>query len=223
MAKNVTNRPGADKSPMDNLMAYYEQNKKRINSVTTIVLAVIVAIVAYFNLYRAPRVEKAAASMAYAQRMFSIDSLDLALNGDAQNPGFLKIMRKYGGTPSANLCNYYVGVIYLQKGDFNQAIKYLEDFDGNGTLVGNMAHGVLGDAYMETERVKDGISEYEKAVNGGGNVVAPMYYLRLAVAYEMNNQPEKAKAAYKAIKEKYPRSMQAQNVDMNLARLGEID
>ncbi|MCB0700668.1 MAG: tetratricopeptide repeat protein [Chitinophagales bacterium] len=222
MAKNVTNKSG-EKNPLDNLTAYYEQNKKRVNTITTIVLAVVVAIVAYFNLYRAPRVEKAAASMAYAQRMFSIDSLDLALNGDAQNPGFLKIMRKYSGTPSANLCNYYAGVIYLKKGDFNQAIKHLEDFNGSGTLVGNMAHGTLGDAYMETNKVKDGISEYEKAVSANDNVVAPLYYERLGVAYEMNNQPEKAKAAYKAIKEKYPRSMQAQNVDLNLARLGEID
>lgn len=63
-----------------------------------------------------------------AQQYFQQDSLALALNGDATNPGFLKIMDKYSGTKAANLAHFYAGAIYLKQGDFANAEKHLKDF-----------------------------------------------------------------------------------------------
>lgn len=216
--KDVRRPANEDKNPLDQIVAYYEENRKRINSITTVVLVIVVGALAYFKLYRAPRVEKAATNIAYAQRMFAIDSLDLALNGDAQNPGFLKVKRKYGGTPAANLANYYIGTIYLRKGDFAQAIKFLKDFDGKGTKVEYMAYGALGDAYMESGKTKEGISSYEKASKSGDDAIAPIYLYRLAVAAEMNGDIDKAGKAYKQIKDNYPQSQVAQDIDRHVAR-----
>ncbi len=220
----ANNKPqNQEKNPLDNLTEYYEDNKKRINTISTVVLVVVVGIFAYLKLYRAPRMEKAATSIGYAQRMLEMDSLDLALNGDAGNPGFLKIQRKYSGTPTGNLCNYYIGVCYLQKGEFNNAIKYLEDFNGKGTLVGNIAQGALGDAYMEAGNTQKGIAAYEKAISNGNDVTAPLYLERLAVVHEMNNNTDKAKEAYLKIRDNYPTSSQAQDIDRRLARMGVVE
>jgi tetratricopeptide (TPR) repeat protein len=222
MAQNVDNN--ADKNPMDNLVAYYENNKKRINTIGGAILVVIIGIFAYLKVYQAPRIEKAATALAYPQRMMEVDSFDLALNGDGQNQGFLSVKRKYSGTPSANLCNYYIGACYLKKGEFDNAIKYLKDFDGKGTLLGYVAYGALGDAYMEKGNTKDGVEYYMKAAgNEKDDVISPMYLYRAGVAYEMNNQPDKAKDAYKKIRDKYAMSSQAQEIDRHLARLGVLD
>ncbi|MEZ4738127.1 MAG: hypothetical protein R2818_01935 [Flavobacteriales bacterium] len=49
-----------------------------------------------------------------AEYYFEIDSLEKALNGDDQWPGFLTIADDFGSTPSGNLANYYLGTIYMQ-------------------------------------------------------------------------------------------------------------
>lgn len=213
-----------EKNPLDKLTETYESNKKRINTILTIVLVVIVGGYAYLNLYRAPRMEKAATTVAWAQRQLSVDSFDLALNGNAQNPGFLKVKSKFSGTPTANLCNYYIGVCYLHKGDFDNAIKYLKDFNGKGTALSYVAHGALGDAYMEKGNIEKGIDEYKKAsAKKEDKAVTPIYLYRLGVAYEMNNQNDKAADAYQQIKKNYAQTQTAQDIDRHLARVGVID
>lgn len=230
MANTARNKPGEEKitvvesNPLEGIAAKYESNKKRINTIVTIVLAAIVGFFAYQKLYSEPREAKAASKMSYAQSMFEIDSVDNALNGDGQHPGFLKIQKQYSGTSSANLTHYYAGICYLKKGDFQKAIKQLEDFDGKGTQVAYAAWGVMGDAYMETGNTKKGIEYYNKAAgNDKDEAITPLYLYRAGVAYEMSNQPEEAKKAYVKVRDNYPQSMQARDVTRNLARLGVLD
>lgn len=231
MANSARNKPGEEKitdiqelKGLDNLMSMYENNKKRINTISTVVLGVIVAFVAYQKLYQAPRAEKAATAIAFAQRYFEVDSLDKAMNGDGQHQGFVKIEKKYSGTPTANLCHYYMGVCYLRKGDFKNAIKHLEDFDGNGTQVAYAAWGAIGDAYMETGNKKKGIEYYEKATGDKDNTLyTPLYLYRLGVAYELDGKLDEAKKAYTRVRDEYPQSQEARDMDKYLARLGVVE
>jgi len=231
MANTARNKPGQEQitvvdesNPMESIAAKYESNKKRINTIVTVVLVAVVGFFAYQNLYKAPRESKAAAKMSYAQSMFEVDSLDAALNGDGQHPGFLKIQKQYSGTSSANLTHYYAGISYLKKGDYQKAIKQLEDFDGKGTQVAYAAWGALGDAYMEAGNTKKGIEYYNKAAdNTEDEAITPIYLYRAGLAYEMSNQPEEAKKAYIRIRDNYPQSLQARDVSRNLARLGVLD
>lgn len=213
-----------EKNPLEGLMEKYEANKKQINMVITVVLVIIVGAFAYMRLYRAPKVEKAATSVAWAQRQLEVDSFNLALNGNDQNPGFLRVQKKFSGTPTANLCNYYIGVCYLHMGDYDNAVKYLEDFNGKGTSLDYVSHGVLADAYMEKGNTDKGIEHYKKATGDKNNeMITPVYLYRLGVAYEMNDQADKAADAYKKIRQDYPTSQVGQDIDRHLARVGVID
>lgn len=232
MANTVRNRPDVEKNivedvnsnPLENIQDSYEKYKKPINTGLGVVVVLIMAYFAYTKMYQAPREEKASSAIAFAQRYFQVDSLDRALNGDGQHSGFLKVIKKFSGTNAANISNYYAGICYLHMGDYNNAIKYLKDFDGKGTLVAYQGWGALGDAYMETNNIKKGIEYYKKASsNKEDELVTPTYLYRLGVAYEADNQPEEAKKAYKELKEKYPRSMDARDIDKSLARLGELN
>lgn len=230
MANRVRNKQAEPKitstdiNPLDNVQVMYEKNKKAINTTVTVVLLVVVAVFAYLKLYKAPREDKAATAISFPQRYFQADSMRLALQGDGQHQGFLKIEKKYDGTKAANLAHYYAGVCYLHMGDFNNAIKQLKDFDGKGTMVQYAAWGALGDAYMESNKIQDGIAAYEKAAgNKDDQILTPLYLLREGMAYEMNNQSDNAKKAYTRIRDEYPQSIQARDMDKYLARLGVLD
>jgi len=231
MANTVRNQPGTERittveesNPLDTLQLKYEQNKKNINTGITVVLVAVVGFFAWQKLIKEPKENKAANAISYAQVYFAQDSVSKALNGDGQHQGFLQIIKKYDGTKAGNLAHYYAGICYLQMHDAKNAIKHLKDFDAHGTKLAYVADGALGDAYMESNNVKEGIEYYNKAAgNKEDNLLTPLYLYRAALAYEMNNQREKAADNYKRIRDDYPQSMQAREVDRNLARLGIID
>jgi len=230
MANRARTQPGAaqeaveETKALENIEVFYQRNKKRINTLSTIVLALVVGVFAYFKLYKAPREEKAATAMHYAQMYFAQDSVDKALNGDGQHQGFLKIMKKFSGTKQANLCHYYAGACYLRQGNFKKAINELEDFSGGGTPLEYAAYGLMGDAYMENGNAKKGIECYNKAAGDKDNtVLTPTYLFRAGLAYEAQNQPEEAKKAYARIRDEYPMSDQAREIDKYLARLGDLN
>ncbi len=204
--------------------SWYETNKKMINNVLIGILAVVVGIVGYTRFFKGPRVEKSNDAIFRAQTYFGMDSLNWALNGDGNNVGFLKIIDKYSGTPAANLAHYYAGVCFLKKGDFKNAEKHLREFDGKGTMVTNVAKGALGDALMEQGKTDDAIKSYSDAASDVDNtLLTPLYLERAGMAYELNNKLDDAKKMYRRIKDEFPMSTQARNMDKYLARLGDYN
>lgn len=229
MATKARNKPGTTANDsgiqkLETLQYKYEQNKKRINTALTAILVVVVGFVGYYKLYQEPRETKASNALYHAQRYFDIDSVGKALNGDGQHAGFLKVIRTYSGTKAGNLSQYYAGVCYLKMGDYPNAIKHLEKFKGKGTTVEKVAHGSLGDAHMEAGNIQKGIEAYRQATSGKGDLlITPVYLLRLGVAYQMNDKPEEAKKAYGRIRDEFPGSMQARDIDKYLATTGTLD
>lgn len=231
MANTARNKPGEERvttvketSALDNLQYYYENNKNRINTIVIVIVAVVAGYFGYQKLYKEPREDKATTKSSIATRYYQMDSLNLALNGDGQNAGFLKIIKTYDGTSAANLARFYAGTCYLRMGDFNNAVKYLKDFNGKGTILAYEADGCIGDAYMEQGKIKDGIEYYKKASdNKDDETITPIYLYRLGVAYEMDKQNAEAKKAFMRIRDEYPKSVVARDIDKELAQLGVLD
>ncbi|MGI9190908.1 MAG: YfgM family protein [Chitinophagaceae bacterium] len=203
---------------------WYENNKKIINNTVIAVLAVVLGYIAYDKFYKTPRIEKSNDAIFRAQTYFGMDSLNWALNGDGSKLGFLSIIDKYSGTPAANLATYGAGICYLKMGDFAKAEKYLKEFDGKGTMVEVVAKGSLGDALMEQGKTDDAIKAYEAASKDDDNILlSPMYLERLGMAYEAKNNNAEAIKAYRKVKERFPMSQQAREMDKHLSRLGDFN
>lgn len=209
---------------LEKLALSYEDNKKIVNTVVIAILVAVGGFFAYKNLVVAPNEEKASIAMMRAEQMYSIDSVNLALNGDPQFAGFLKIISKYDGTASANVAHFYAGSCYLKMGDYAKAIKHLKEFDAKGTVLEHAKSGLLGDAYMETNDTKNAIEQFNAATSDADDdVFTPIYLQRLAVAYEKSNKIEEAKKAYIRIRDEFPRSFQSRDVEKSLATLGVLD
>ncbi|MFZ9718413.1 MAG: tetratricopeptide repeat protein [Chitinophagaceae bacterium] len=199
------------------------------NVKTIIYIAGAVAVLAggwllYDNLVRSPREQKASEAMSRAEAFFAQDSLDLALNGDGANAGFLKVISKHDGTKAANLAHYYAGAIYLRKEDYNNAVKHLKAFSTDATQVQSAAWRMLGDALMSLGKQEEGVAYFVKAgkLNEKDEYTSSENLFRAGLAYETMGKRTEAVEMYKIIKEKYPKTEKGFSVDKYLARLGEV-
>lgn len=177
----------------------------------------------YQNFFKKPKEEKAVEAMFKAEEYYRIDSVNLALNGDGQYDGFLKIISKYGGTDAAKLANFYAGSCYIKLNENEKAIKSLKKFSSSSKSVQARAYKLIGDAYADMGKNADAMSYYKKAAHhfekDETNSAEYLYYAAFLADRVMKDQKE-AIALYKEIKEKFPRSNQATDADKYLAQLG---
>jgi TolA-binding protein len=203
---------------------FWTKYNKPISYISTGVIVLALGWFSYKYFVLEPNRLKAEDVIAVPQDYFAMDSLDKALNGDARNPGFLRIESKYGGTDAANLAHYYAGAIYLRKQDFPNAIKQLKDFSTSASQVQSSAYRMLGDAYMDSGKKNEGADYYKKAgtLNEKDSYTSSEDLFRAALAYETIGKTTDAIEMYKEIKEKYPKTEKGQLVDKYLARLGVV-
>ncbi len=198
---------------------FIEDNKNRLALVAIILTVLFGGYFAYKYLYIQPMDEEAQKQMWKAEQYFEKDSFDLALNGDGNYFGFLQIISDYGLSKTANLAQYYSGICYLRKGEFENAIEYLEDFDSDDEMLAPIAAGAIGDAYMELGKTDEAVSHYVSAAEMEDNqFTAPVYLMKAGLAFELQNDFSGAKKVYQKIKKDYPETMEGKNVDKYLAR-----
>jgi tetratricopeptide (TPR) repeat protein len=201
---------------------YLEKNKK----VVLIALGSIALVISAFFLgryYLTNQNNQAQVDMFQAVYYFESDSLDLALNGDGNNYGFLDIIDNYSFTETANLAHYYVGASYLKKGEFESAIEYLSEFSGEDIVVQARAYALIGDAYMELNDYRTASEFYNKAADYKPNeFLSPLYLVKAATAYEKLMEYESASDCFETIIKEYPESSEFQNARKHKARLDAL-
>jgi tetratricopeptide (TPR) repeat protein len=217
MAKKIDNteeKIHAVEEALSKSEKFIEKNQKILTIVIGSIIVVVLGIFAFQKLYLAPREKAAQSQMFMAQKYFEQDSLDKALNGDANYPGFLGIIDDYSMTKSANLSKYYAGIIYLKKGKYEEAISYLEKFDSDDEFVGPMATGGIGDAYLELGNKEKAVSYYEKAASQQVNdLTSPLYLMRAAFVYEDLGKFDKALSIYEKIQKEHVKSTEARDIE----------
>lgn len=202
---------------------WVEKNQRIILIVVGVLVVVVLGFFGYKRFYLAPKEKEAQAQMFMAEKYFEADSLNKALNGDGNYPGFLAIIEDYGITKSANLAKYYTGVIYLKKGEYQKAIDYLEDFSADDVVVKPMALGAIGDCYMELNQASKAAEQYSKAANASKNeFTTPMLLMKAGYAYEAAGNKEEALKAYRRIKAEFARTFEGRDIDKYISKLSPV-
>ena len=202
---------------------FVSENKGVVLGVAA-VIALLVAGFFGFQYYKNSQNEKAQNEMFQAIHYFESDSLDLALNGDPNNLGFLAIIDDYGISKAANLAHFYAGASYLKKGEFDEAISHLKDFSADDLLVQARAYSLIGDAYMEKGDFESAASYYQKAADYKPNkYFSPRYLMKAAFAYEKANNMDAAAEAYDHIITEYWDSSEFQNAKKFKARIAQSE
>jgi tetratricopeptide (TPR) repeat protein len=201
---------------------FWEKNGKVLSYTIGIIVVLIIGYLGYKNYIVEPKEKKATEAMFRAEDYYRMDSIKLALNGDAVNAGFVKVISKYGGTKAANLASFYAGSCYLKLGDYNNAVKYLKEFSSPAQQLQARAYGLLGDAYSELNKKEAAVEEYKKAGTyfDQDELLSPEYLFRAGYLLESMGRNKEAIEMYQAVKDKYPTSQQGADIDKYLARLG---
>lgn len=201
---------------------FWTRNQKLIMILSTVVIISIAGYFGYNSYVQKPKEEKAVDAIFKAEEYYRLDSLQKALNGDGLNLGFIKISEKYSGTKMGNLARFYAGDCYLRTGDFNNAVKYLNDFSTSSKPVQARAYKLLGDAYAELGKNEDAISYYKKAAHHftDDNTNSAEYLFFAAALAEKTGNTKEAIELYKELKDTYPGTQQSNDADKYLAKLG---
>ena len=202
---------------------YISENKKSISIIVGAVLVVILGYFGYTNLIVKPQEENAIREMYMAERYFQMDSVNLAINGDGQFMGFQEIIDNYGSSSSANRAHYYLGMCYMKKGEWDNAIEYLSGYDAEDDVTGALALGAIGDANLEKGNNEEALNYYIKAVDWDKNqFTAAIFLLKAATVKELQNDYKGATDLYERIKKDYPQSTEARDVDRYIARATQM-
>ena len=197
---------------------FFNENGKLLGGVLTGLVIVAVAAFCWVKFAYQPAVAEAQGQMALAEENFRAADYELALNGDGNVLGFAQIIDEYGAK-AGKAANFYAGVCELQLGNYESAINFLKAYNGKDAILKARALACIGDAYVGLENYEKAVSYYEKAAAVVENDYAAGYLLKAGVAAEKIGENAKALGFYETIKDKYPRSMEAYEIDKYIARV----
>lgn len=184
------------------------------------IIVVLVGIIWLGKLYLGKRNEEAQSQMFQAEKYFEKDSIKLALNGDGNYLGFIDINKDYKLTTAGNLACYYAGVCYLKMGSYQEAIKYFDKYSKKDKVIGSIAIGATGDAYVELGDLDKGISKYNEAADYAENSFnTPLFLMKAGELYELKGNYAEALKTYEKIEAKYPESTEGTAIAKYIARV----
>jgi tetratricopeptide (TPR) repeat protein len=200
---------------------FLETNRNQILYVVGAIIVVVLGIYSYNTYVVAPQETEAQEKVFMAQKYLEQDSLKLALNGDGIfNLGFLEIADEYSSTKIGNTANYYAGVCYLNLGEFENAIEYLDKFSGDDEVLSVLAKAGIGDAFLELGQNDDALDYYKKAMAMNNNkFVIPLVLMKAAIVSEMQEDYKSALKYYERIESDFGDSREAADVEKYIAKI----
>ena len=198
---------------------YIESNQKTLTIIISAIIIIVLAYFGYNKFYITPLEKEAKSQIFMAESYYQNDSIDKALYGDGNYLGFIDIIDEYGPTKSASLANYYAGLCFMRKGDFETAIHHLKKYKGDDMMVSSMAIGVIGDAYIELNDPEKAANYYLQAANNHVNdFLTPAFLLKAGWAYEELGKYDKALRNYKRIKNDFNKSYESRDIEKYIVR-----
>jgi len=185
-----------------NLKSYYEENRKKVNYISIGVIS-ITALIVGWNYYYLPKQEsEAAEKFKKIHHFFAKDSFDIVLKGDKKRKitSAVEIADKYSFTAKGNEAALVAGLAYLNKGDFDNALDYLNKVDAKDR----------------------GLSPAIIAAKESDNDLSAGYYVRAAQHYEKADKLSDALSCYETIAKKYSTAEDGrylQTAELNIYRL----
>lgn len=214
---------------LEGIQLYYEKNKKLINYVGG-GLVLLIGALCFLKFYYIPGQQTEAENeLFWAENYFERDSFNIALkggvmvmsaDGQKQMKGFEQIADEYSITKAGKLANYYAGICYLRTGKFDQAIEFLDKYNGDDDIIAPIAVGAIGDCHMEMNRMDDAVKYYMKAADKSNNNFTSPYYLKKAgFVNELKANYKEALDVYERIQKEYPKSTEGMEIEKDIAKV----
>lgn len=210
--------------------AFVTKYGKQLIAAVVVIIVAVLGFIAFQN-FSASKAEEASTALAPCQQYFMEQKFEEALNGDKKScKGFINVAKEYSSTKAGNLAQLYAGLCCAQLQKWEDAKKYLENFDPeDDKMVSPAALNALATAYANTKDLDKAVDTYKKAAaladsrmdTGVNNSESPTFLLAAAEILMSQNKTEDALAIYKEIKTKYVNSTASQEIDKYIERASQ--
>ena len=214
MSKKQTEKPILADEMLGKSEEFVIRYKKAIIGGIAAIVVCVLGFILYSKYVSEPQETAANNAIFKAQQYFEQNDFETALNSDGVNAGFLKVIEEHSGTNAGNLAYAYAGFCQAQMGNYDEAIKNLEEFDSNDKILGPKAMHALAMCYAHKENLDKArsllLDAAEKAEN---SAITPRCWMDAAANYEQQGKGAEAKKLYERVKKEYPQSPEAINID----------
>lgn len=198
---------------------FIEKNQKNLLIALGVIIVLVSGVLLFRHTYQLPKEKEAQEMIFMGEQYFSVDSFQLAINGDGgEYIGFEAIIDDYRTTKTAKLAAAYAGLSYMSMGDFERAIEYLGKCKAEDIMVSPALTGAVGDCYVELKEYDKAADYFEKAASVENELLSPIYLMKAARVYEKTGKWNKSLKVYELIKSKYPLSQEGLEVEKFIER-----
>ena len=202
--------------------AFFLKYKKAIIGAVIAIVVIIAGVILYTTYVSGPKEINASTAIAKGQEYFAAADFEKALNGDSASfKGFVKLADEYSSTAAGNLANLYAGLCYAKLDKWEDAVKFLENYDGSDDqMISPAAEGALGNAYAHLNQLDKAVSHLKKAAEkADNNSLSPTFLIQAGEILESQGKNDEALKLYQIVKEKYFNSMAFQTIDAYIERV----
>lgn len=197
---------------------WIEEHSNMLTWIIAIIAAVVLGIIALNNYVLKPKALEASNENAKAVVYFQNGDFAKALNGDdAECIGFEEIADSYKLFQTGKLAALYAGICYYELGEYEEAAMYLKRYSARDEMIDPAASQLLGDAYVQLEELDKAVKAFEHAAKSGNELIAPISLKKAGLVYMELGNKKAAKNAFMTIKEAYPASAEAQDIEKYIA------
>lgn len=200
--------------------AFLIKNKNLLLGAVIALVVIVGGYMGYSHFISSPKEVKASEAIFKGEQYFGADNFEAALNGDSLGyAGFIKLADEFSGTKAGNLAKAYAGICYAQLGKYEEATKYLNDFNADDQLVAPAILATMGNCYAQMGQLDKAASTLLKAANKANSTsLSPIYLIQAGQILEKQGKNAEAIEAYKTVKNKYANSYQAMDIDKYIER-----
>lgn len=198
---------------------FFEDNRGLVFGILGAIALLVVMSFGY-GIFKDHKEGQAQEALAGAVRLYEAGNYSGAIDGADGVTGLVGVADQFGSTKAGNLAQYYAADAYYKLGDNESALKFFRSFDKGDDALGAAAYA--GEAAINESNgdYSEAGDLYERAALAYESEFTSGRYLQSAGRnYELAGDFANARAAYELIKNQFPESTQANDVDMLLARV----
>lgn len=215
MSKKLNQEVDTNIESLSKAETFITKNNKKILTVVGIVLAAVIAFLCVRGCNDKKAAEAAEAlTVIENNALMSTDSLSNAIVlADLEN-----YLSEYGSN-SVKAASFEAGVAAFQAKDYSKAINYFSEYETEDAIFAARALACIADCYVELGDYEKAYENYTAAVAKADNEFASEYAFRAGLVAEKLGMKDKALNMYKVVKDNYPASPRAGEIEKYISRV----
>ncbi len=201
--------------------SFYEENKRVIGIVTTVVVLAVIAILVIVK-NRADANDSAMLQLGQVEEVYVGGQYQAAIDGVPERniPGLRSIVENYGSSRGGEIARFMLASAYYELGKYDEALAQFEDFSAPDDMLAASRLAGIAQCYEAKKEYREAAENFEKAEGKNPKDIQAAEYLNSAARdYGLAGDKERAIELYKRLKKNHPTSSYARDVDRFVAQL----